>query len=198
MPQHFSLPTTFTAMPLCSNTAVEVFRQVRLVAIAVAGRRTTRPCRASSAGRLDLGASCRRACAHACCRCSNGTSGSAPSRSHAERGLEQLAAGLRAVHRVHDFGDHRDAGDAAEAARVATAACRGTLCSPLRCCTCFRAQHQVREVDVPGMRRHVRTLGHEAHVTEVTVIDHVPVDLLVDAIDLERRSRVDRVEQGRE
>jgi hypothetical protein len=62
----------------------------------------------------------------------------------------------------------------------------------------FRAQHQVREIDVPRMWRNIRTLGHETHVTEVTVIDHVPVDLLVDAIELERRRRVDRVEQGRE
>ena len=60
------------------------------------------------------------------------------------------------------------------------------------------AQHEVREVDVPGMRRNVRTLRHEAHVTQVTVIDDVPVDLLVDAIELERRARVDRVEQCRE
>ena len=63
----------------------------------------------------------------------------------------------------------------------------------------FGAQHQVREVDVPGMRRNVRTLRHEAHVTQVTVIDDVPVDLLVDAIELERldsrRSR--RTRSGR-
>src|SRR5262245_34206725 len=48
------------------------------------------------------------------------------------------------------------------------------------------------------MRRHIGTLGHEAHVTEVTVVDHVPVDLLVDAIELQRLRRIDRVEQGRE
>src|SRR5262245_15768298 len=57
------------------------------------------------------------------------------------------------------------------------------------------AQHQVREIDVPGMRRHVGTLGHEAHVTQVTVVDHVPVHLLVDPIELESFTRVDGVEE---
>src|SRR5687768_9759541 len=59
----------------------------------------------------------------------------------------------------------------------------------------LRAQHQVREVDVPRVRRNVRTFRHEAHVTEVTVIHDVPVHLLVDAIELERVARVDRIEQ---
>src|SRR4051794_6925458 len=48
------------------------------------------------------------------------------------------------------------------------------------------------------MWRHVGTLGHEAHVTQVTVIDHVPVDTLVDAVELESCTAVDRVKQGRE
>src|SRR3954470_17458040 len=60
------------------------------------------------------------------------------------------------------------------------------------------AQHQVREIDVPGMRRNVGTLRHETHVTQVTVIDDVPVDLLVDTIEFECRRRIDGVEQGRE
>src|ERR1043165_719911 len=56
----------------------------------------------------------------------------------------------------------------------------------------------MREIDVPRMWWNIRTLRHEAHVTQVTVIDDVPVDLLVDAVELERLARVDRVEQGRE
>ena len=62
----------------------------------------------------------------------------------------------------------------------------------------LRAQHQVREVDVPRMRRHVRTLRHVAHVAQVAVVDDVPVDLLVDAVDFAGRRGVDRIEQRRE
>src|SRR3954449_6672049 len=60
------------------------------------------------------------------------------------------------------------------------------------------AQHQVRKVDVPGMRRNIGAFRHEAHVTQVTVVDDVPMDLLVDAIELERGARIDRIEQGGE
>src|SRR5690606_19874039 len=48
------------------------------------------------------------------------------------------------------------------------------------------------------MRRHVRALRHVAHVAEVTVIDHIPVDLLVDGIELSGRRFVDRIEERRE
>src|SRR5208282_2927243 len=59
------------------------------------------------------------------------------------------------------------------------------------------AQHQVREVHVPGMRGNVGTLGHVAQITQVTVLDHLPVDLAFDAVELQCRGRVDRIEQGR-
>src|SRR5689334_24136978 len=60
------------------------------------------------------------------------------------------------------------------------------------------AQHEVREIDVPGMRRNIRALRHEAHVAQVAVIDDVPVNLLVDAVELEGFGFVDGVEQRRE
>ncbi len=59
-------------------------------------------------------------------------------------------------------------------------------------------QHQVRKVHVPGVRRHVRALGHEAHVTQVTVIHDLPVDLAIDRLELARRGGIDGIEQGRE
>src|SRR5579859_8243842 len=54
----------------------------------------------------------------------------------------------------------------------------------------------MREVDVPGVWRHVRTLGHVAHVAQVTVVDDVPVNLLVHAVELEGRGCVYRVKQS--
>ena len=60
------------------------------------------------------------------------------------------------------------------------------------------AKHQVREVDIPLVWRHVRALGHVAHVAQVTVIDDVPVDLLRDGIEFHALGFVDRIEQRRE
>jgi hypothetical protein len=60
----------------------------------------------------------------------------------------------------------------------------------------FGAQHQVREVDVPRMRRHVRALGHVTHVTQVTLVDHLRKGILVDVIDFAAGRRIDQIEQG--
>src|SRR5258708_3928535 len=61
----------------------------------------------------------------------------------------------------------------------------------------FGAQHQVREVDVPRMRRHIRAFGHVAHVAEVTLVDHLPEGLLIYAIELAGLGVVDEIEQSR-
>ncbi len=116
-------------------------------------------------------------------------------------GLEQFAPCPGAVHRVDDLGHHRNTRDAAESARIGEEFVAEAVVAAwmaLAVLHVFGPQHQVRKVDVPGMRRHVGTLGHETHVTQVTVIDHVPVDLLVDAIELQRFTRVDRVKKCRE
>ena len=56
-----------------------------------------------------------------------------------------------------------------------------------RACTCcLGAQHQVREVDVPRMRRHIRTLGHVARVAQVAAIDDLAEAAFVDAVELRR------------
>jgi hypothetical protein len=57
------------------------------------------------------------------------------------------------------------------------------------------AQHQVREIEVPGVRRHVRALRHVADVAQVALVDDLPVVLLVDAVHFHRRALVDEVEQ---
>ncbi len=60
------------------------------------------------------------------------------------------------------------------------------------------AQHQVGEVHVEGMRRHIGTLGHEAHVAERAGLHDLGVVRLRHPIDLAGRPFVDHVEQSRE
>lgn len=57
------------------------------------------------------------------------------------------------------------------------------------------AQHQVREIEVPLMRRHVGALRHVAEVAEVAVLDDLPVVFLLDAVDFHRFRVIDKVEQ---
>ena len=74
----------------------------------------------------------------------------------------------RGVHDLHDDGNRRElavavgGGEHAVAHRVAHL--------PLGELVRLRAQHQVREVHVPRMRRNVRTLHHVAHVAEVALV----------------------------
>src|SRR6185312_4610323 len=56
-------------------------------------------------------------------------------------------------------------------------------------------QHQMGEIDVPRMRRHVGTLRHEAHVAQIAVVYDFPKHLLVHAVDFAGIGGVDRVEQ---
>jgi hypothetical protein len=60
------------------------------------------------------------------------------------------------------------------------------------------AQHQVREVEVELVRRHVRTLGHEAHVAQRAGVDDGLEVRAGDAVELARLRPVDQVEQPRE
>ena len=107
-------------------------------------------------------------------------------RIDAQRRIQQLARRSEAIRRIDDFGNHRNARDAADRIgrtqysfaemKLAPGGTHG-----------LGAQHQMRKVHVPGMRRHVGTLGHVAHVAQITVLDDFPVDRLVDAIELHRR-----------
>ena len=62
---------------------------------------------------------------------------------------------------------------------------------------CAETQHQVREIDVPLMRRHVRALAHVTHVAEVAVVDDLPVHLARHAVEFAGGRLVDRIEQRR-
>jgi hypothetical protein len=59
------------------------------------------------------------------------------------------------------------------------------------------AQHQVRKVERPFVRRHVGALGHEAHVAERAGLLDFGVLLFRHAIELAGRTVVDQVEQPR-
>src|ERR1700690_703101 len=48
------------------------------------------------------------------------------------------------------------------------------------------------------MRRHVRAFGHVTHVTEIAVVDHFPIGLLIDAVDFAGLRLVDQIEQRRD
>ena len=60
------------------------------------------------------------------------------------------------------------------------------------------AQHQVREVEVEIMRRHIRAFGHEAHVAKGAGVDDRFEIGAVDGIQLAGFRTVDQVEQARE
>ena len=61
----------------------------------------------------------------------------------------------------------------------------------------LRAQHQVREVHRPLVRRQIRTLRFGAQIAQIALIDHLRVVGLVDAVDFEGRRFVDQIEQRR-
>ncbi len=114
-----------------------------------------------------------------------------------ERALEHLAAELAAVGRVDHLRDDRYARELADGIgrRQHLVAHRCALLPESRR---LGTQHQVREVDVPLVRRHIRTLGHVAHVAQVTVVHDVPVDRLRHGVEFHAFRFVDRVEQRRE
>src|SRR3546814_19857255 len=58
-------------------------------------------------------------------------------------------------------------------------------------------QHEVREVEVEVMGRHIGAAHHEAHVAEGAGIDHRLVVGPVDAVELAGRRLVDQVEEAR-
>ena len=60
------------------------------------------------------------------------------------------------------------------------------------------AQHEMREIQVEFMRRHVGALGHETHVAERAGVDHGLERGAMDAVELAAVGLVDEVEQQRE
>ena len=118
---------------------------------------------------------------------------------HPEHRLHRRARGGVAVHEVHRLGNHRDGGDLAH--RVGRG--QQPVAKPPLCTEAFLeldrlgAQHHVREVDVPRVRRDVRALGHVAQVAQIALVDHLPEVLLLDAVDFHGRRGVHQVEQRR-
>ena len=60
------------------------------------------------------------------------------------------------------------------------------------------AQHQVRKIDVPRMRRHVWALGHVAEVAQIALVDDLAEILLGNLVYLAFRSCIDQIEERRE
>src|SRR5215212_10032995 len=56
----------------------------------------------------------------------------------------------------------------------------------------------MRKIDVPRMRRNVRTFRHVAEVAQVTTVDDFPLTCLVDSIELAGRTLIDQIEEARE
>ena len=108
------------------------------------------------------------------------------------------ARGLRAVRRVDDVDDERNRRDRCRPSSCPKESFEPSFVSPRRLASGLRAQHQVREIDVPRMRRHVRAFGLVAKITEIALVDDLRVVGLRDAVDFHRRGLVDEIEQRRE
>ncbi len=98
------------------------------------------------------------------------------------------------VQRVHSDVDHRDRRQLANGIRTGQdlVAHRRALV-PEALCLC--TQHQVREIEVPLVRRHVGTLGHVTDVTHVALVDHLVVVILCDTVDLHGLALINEIEQ---
>jgi hypothetical protein len=53
------------------------------------------------------------------------------------------------------------------------------------------------KVYVPLMGRNIRALGHVTQITQIALIDHFPVILLVDPVDFHRRRFINEIKEGR-
>ena len=115
---------------------------------------------------------------------------------HAEGLLQHHSHGFLPVRRIHQRGNHRPGHGAADQVGGAQQPVAGSG-TALFVLDRLGPQHQVRKVHVPFVGRHVGTLGHEAHVAQVTVVHDLAVVRLVDAVDLHGFGFVDQIEQGR-
>src|SRR5437879_158307 len=57
------------------------------------------------------------------------------------------------------------------------------------------AQHDMRKIDVPRVRRYVRAFRHVAHVAEIALVHDLPELRVLHTVDFQRRARVDEVEE---
>ncbi len=170
----------------------QVVADAGLVVVDVAGGEDRHLAGRALPVRDDGGRALRRAPAEAL----RGQLGHPGVRVHAQGLVHQLARGLRAVDRIDRLHHHRDAGKAAmHVGRGEELLAR--LHFTLAVLDRLGAQHQVREVEVPLVRRRVRTLGHVAQVAQITLVDDAPVRALRDAMHFAVVGLVDQIEQGR-
>ncbi len=112
--------------------------------------------------------------------------------------LQHAAEGLVAIQRIDSLNNNRNAGELA----VAIGRGEGRVAKLCGCALAelngFAAQHQVREIQIPGVRGHIRALGQVADVAQVALVDDLPVVLAVDSVDLAGLALVDQVEEGGE
>jgi hypothetical protein len=52
------------------------------------------------------------------------------------------------------------------------------------------------KIDIPLMRRHIRTFGHVTQITQITVIYDFPVIFLGNTIDFHGVGFIDQIKQG--
>lgn len=112
----------------------------------------------------------------------------------AERLFHQAARRVRVIHRVDRLRNDGNAGERAERVGVRQELVAQRYVSPLKGGS-LRAQHQVRKIDVPLMRRHVGTFRHVAQIAQIALIDDGAKLLLVDFVRLACIRFVDEVEQ---
>ena len=113
---------------------------------------------------------------------------------HAQNLVQHLAHGFGPIRGVHRLHHHRDAGQFADHVGA------GQQFVALFDIAFFEfhrlgAQHQVREIYVPLMRRHIGALGHVTEIAEVAVIHDLPVVLLLHAVHFHGGRVVHQVEQ---
>ena len=109
--------------------------------------------------------------------------------------VHHLAGDRVFVHRVHRLGDYRNGCQLAHqvGAGQQFVAESGPAFFEFHH---LGAQHQMREIQVEPVRRHIRAFGHEAHVAQIALVDDLPVDRFLDGVEFVRRAFVYRVEQG--
>ena len=113
-----------------------------------------------------------------------------------KRGFQQSASVFIGVDCINNIGNDRNAGKLADSvgrgddlvAQFATA---------LLISERLGAQHQMRKVYIPVMRRYVWALGQIAEIAKIAVVNDLPVVLALDSIDLHGRGFVHQVEQFR-
>ena len=113
-----------------------------------------------------------------------------------EHGVHRTPCERRLVRLVDHLHNHRNRRQFAEAVGAGQQAIPKTRLATFELLG-LGAKHQVREVHVPRMRRHVRTLGHVADVAQIALVDDFFVIGLGDAIDLAGLAFVDQVEKRR-